>query len=311
MAQKVHYIYHWNHIFGALTALVLLICLVSYGVYSLVETENLLEPPETPLPASNNKAAPKEPSLPQNEVNPSALTDRKPLPRSPGISDAGGSQQQSNKHSIESTPLPLTVFVEERLPVIEVESDPPPVEASIKLPDALSAMEALDTQTDRPSLSEKPQPSQQKDPVLAALQPEQSESNRTAPPGDSGADKTFHLLEINRFSPSVKRFTLARSIIEREPVGSIDSITTDTKGVAVIYAFSEVINMRDRTLYYHWFSNEKPVAKVRVGIGADSWRSYSSKYINEKMKGSWVVELRTADGQKLASAKFFAGTPSM
>jgi len=308
MAQKIRYIYHWNRIFVALTALVPLIFLVSYGVYSLVETENLIEPPDTPLLALNNEATPKDYSLPQNEVNPSTLTDHTTFPRSPDVSDEDESQQQSNKSSIESAPFSPSVSAEERLPVIEVDNDPLPVDANTKLPHEQPARDASETETDTPLLSDKAQPSQQANPNLAARQSEQSDSNRADLPQNSGPDRTFQLQEINRISPSVKRFILARSIIDREPIGSIDSITTDTKGVATIYAFSEVINMSNRTLYYHWVNNEKQVAKVSVGIGTDSWRSYSSKYINKKMKGSWLVELRTEDGQKLASAKFFAGT---
>ena len=311
MAQKIRYIYHWDRIFGALTSLVLLLGLVSYGVYSLIKTENSIGPSDTPLLSMKNQAAPKGYSLSQNEVNPSALTDQKTLPRSPDGANEEESQQQLNKPLIESAPLFPSVSGKERLPVIEVENDPLPADANTDLPRDQSAMEALRTETDHLFSSGKAQASQQANPDIAARHSEQSKSNRADLPLHSGPGRIFQLQEINRISPSVRRFILARSIIDREPIGSIDSITTDTKGVAAIYAFSEVINMSDRTLYYHWFNNEKQVAKVSVGIGADNWRSYSSKYINKKMKGSWLVELRTEDGQKLASAKFYAGTPSM
>jgi len=308
MAQNIHYIYRWNRIIGAMTVLVFLVCLVSYGVYSLVETESPMESPDTTRLALNNEVATKYQSLPQSGVDPSARTEGIVLPGSPDVPVEDNSQQRSNKSPIESAPLPLGVSEKERLPAIAIESDPLSVDINTNLPHEQQATGASETKKDQPFLSDKEPPGQQADFDPAAPQPEQSESDRADFPQNSGTGKTFQLQEINSISSSVKRFILARTIIDREPIGSIDSITTDTNGVAAIYAFSEVTDMSGRTLYYHWYINEEQVAKVRVNVGTDSWRSYSSKYIDKNMKGAWLVELRTRDGQELARAKFFAVT---
>lgn len=124
---------------------------------------------------------------------------------------------------------------------------------------------------------------------------------------DSDSNRTFHLQEIKKFSPSVKRFTLARAITDREPIGTMESINMDSNGLAIVYAFSEIVGMKDQMLNYYWYHDEKRVAKVPIHIGSNRWRINSSKYINDKMQGTWSVELQTDNGQLLASAKFISG----
>ncbi len=309
MAQKIYYIYHWKRIFGALIALALLVFLVSYGVYSLLEPENSVQQPGEPSLGLNNETAPKDHSQPQSDISPRALADQNTLLRSPDVTDQNKAQQQADKPSIEPAAIAPRIPEEERVPINRDESGSFPVEVKTKSIESQPAIEASETETNQPILFDRTQPSPQANPDQARQQGQQNKSIRADLPQDSRTGKAFQLQEVKKVSPSVKRFILARSIRGREPIGSLDSITIDTEGVAVIYAFSEVINMSGSTLYYHWFNNMKQVAKVRADVGAKSWRSYSNKIINNKMQGSWLVELRTEDGQILASGRFFAKIP--
>lgn len=309
MAQKIYYIYHWKRIFGALAVLAVLVFLVSYGVYSLLETENSVEQPGEPTLDLNNETAPKDHPQPQNDISPRALADQNTLLRSPDETDQNEAQQQSDKPLIEPAAISPRISEEERLPIIRDESGSFPVDVKTKSIESQPAMEASETETPQPLLFNRTQPSRQAHPDHARQQGQQNKSIRADLPQDPATGKAFQLQEVKKVSPSVKRFILARSILGREPIGSIDLITIDTKGVAVIYAFAEVINMSGSTLYYHWFYNMEQVAKVRVDVGSNRWRSNSNKTINNKMQGSWLVELRTEDGQILASGRFFARIP--
>jgi hypothetical protein len=102
----------------------------------------------------------------------------------------------------------------------------------------------------------------------------------------------------------VERFALAKSVAQNRPVGDLEDIRFDDKGVAAVYAFSDVVGMKDDFIFYHWMRDGREIAKVRIGVWADRWRSYSSKVINRSMKGRWRVELRNAKGRVLASAEF-------
>lgn len=105
-------------------------------------------------------------------------------------------------------------------------------------------------------------------------------------------------------SSVVKRFVLVSGVKQREPVGSINTIFLDGNDIATAYVYSEVVGLKDKYLNYIWKKNGKEIAKVKVGVWGDSWRSYSRKYLNQKMRGNLSVELRTLDGKLLAETSF-------
>jgi len=104
-------------------------------------------------------------------------------------------------------------------------------------------------------------------------------------------------------SDNIKRFSLAPYMNGKEPAGDFSSLTFKNN-ITTIWAFSEAINLRNETLYYVWKLNGKQLAKVRVGVGADQWRSNSSKLVQKNMQGNWLVELQDSQGKVLANSKF-------
>ena len=135
-------------------------------------------------------------------------------------------------------------------------------------------------------------------------EPSESTTVAVARPDRGGATRPFRLQGTEVLSPSVKRFLLAKSVANNKPVGDLNDVTLNDNGVAAVYAFSDVVGMKDDFLFYEWFRNGKRVAKVRVGVWAKRWRSYSSKVLNERMRGSWRIELRNDEDRLLASADF-------
>lgn len=105
-------------------------------------------------------------------------------------------------------------------------------------------------------------------------------------------------------SPTVKRFLLAKSVSNNKPRGGLDDIQFNAHGVATVCSFSEVVDRSGDRLSYVWLRDGERVATVPVEVGADRWRSYSTKVINRSMKGAWRVELHDRDGTLLASADF-------
>jgi len=107
-------------------------------------------------------------------------------------------------------------------------------------------------------------------------------------------------------SDQVSRFLITNGLSSREPMGTINDIRLEdpVNGVLSVFAFSDVRGLRGKALYYRWINGEKQVANVRVGVGSDRWRSSSSKVLNNRMQGSWRVELKTGDGTLLAYTEF-------
>ena len=121
---------------------------------------------------------------------------------------------------------------------------------------------------------------------------------------DPPADAAFEAGELVVVSAAVERFSLAGGIENREPVSGLDAVRFDADGLAAVYAFSEIEGMAGSTLYYRWSHEGEEVAVVPVHIGAERWRSHSSKFIEDISTGTWSVELRDGDGNRLAEADF-------
>lgn len=114
----------------------------------------------------------------------------------------------------------------------------------------------------------------------------------------------FSDIDTKVYSEKIKSFVLANGVKKKLPVGSIDDIRLDHNNIATVYAHSEASGLKDEILHYVWILNGKKIAKVRSGVWANSWRSYSSKFINRQMKGDWKVELQNNKGDVLAASTF-------
>lgn len=121
---------------------------------------------------------------------------------------------------------------------------------------------------------------------------------------DDATVRNIEQLNIKLYSKQVKRFLLTQGIKNKEPIGPEPSeLNTDKNGLITLYAFSEVINLKDQHLEYRWIHRGKTVAKVKVGVWGQKWRSSSSKFVNAQMLGDWQLELRNQN-QRLASMTF-------
>ena len=140
--------------------------------------------------------------------------------------------------------------------------------------------------------------------ALADPDPSDGPKAQVLGPAPAIAEAAFKAGKIVVASPAVQRFSLARGVENREPVSDLNGVRFDANGLATVYAFSEVAGLAGSTLYYHWVHDAKERAAVPVRVGAERWRSYSSKYIEESMTGSWSVQLRDAEGKLLAEAAF-------
>ncbi len=113
----------------------------------------------------------------------------------------------------------------------------------------------------------------------------------------------FSQSDVEILSNNVTRFVIASSVIENEPIGKINNIIFKNN-IATVYAFSEVKNLKDSTLYYIWSVDGQQIAKVKLNINGNRWRSHSSKFIQPTMHGQWKVELQNGKDEILAINRF-------
>jgi hypothetical protein len=150
--------------------------------------------------------------------------------------------------------------------------------------------------------------------VVSPAAPEPAAVARVAPEAPSSAPAVRRstsgpalVLRSNEIvSPSVSRFQITDRIRRREPVGSIEDIREDSKvaGLVRVIVFSSVSNLAGQRITYRWRRGDQIFAEVPVSVGGNSWRSYSSKYLSNDMRGRWTVELVDKSGTVLALTEF-------
>lgn len=322
--REPEYIYHWNRIIGALFALVLMIGLLGYGIHAWLtpspraetppprsetapaqaETtpEATLEghPAESPVPSPRAPGQtlaqpPASPAIPESTgPEPAQLeTTRGPTPEQEAAIDTEPEQEGPSASGPQHEP-PLATEREQGPADATGDAEQPPRD---HLPSAEAAavsptfVESSAAQAPDPSPSVKAQP--EPDPELGRATADQD-----------GIGVRARSQDISLSSAAVKRFSLAQSVLNREPRGALDDITYNAAGLTSVSAFSEVIGLNGEVLHYRWLQEGTEVAVVRVRVGANRWRSHSTKWMDRSMEGPWRVELLDSKGTLLASIDF-------
>jgi len=91
----------------------------------------------------------------------------------------------------------------------------------------------------------------------------------------------------------VARAVICTAIVDREPQGSAE---TFAKGLQKLSCFSHIEGVKDTLKIQHkWYYKEQLAGTVPLTVRSMSWRTYSSKKIEEKMTGDWKVEIVNAE----------------
>jgi len=97
-------------------------------------------------------------------------------------------------------------------------------------------------------------------------------------------------------SPAVVRAQFCSGISDREPVDRLESISPE-KGT--LYYFTEVSLAAGDTLIHRWLHDGWTIAEVPLTVGADRWRTWSSKQIWHLGAGQITVQVVNGDGEVL------------
>lgn len=101
---------------------------------------------------------------------------------------------------------------------------------------------------------------------------------------------------------AVVEAALAAGVENRQPVGAA---TVFSANVGRVYAYTRLAGAAAEGAVTHvWYYAGEVKAQVKLTVGADDWRTWSSKTILPQWTGEWLVEVQGADGRVLASLSF-------
>ena len=99
---------------------------------------------------------------------------------------------------------------------------------------------------------------------------------------------------------------ICKDVIDHEPV---DSGTSFPATVGKLYCFTKITGAQSPTQVTHvWLFDGTERARVDLAVGAASWRTFSSKIIQEHELGAWRVDVLDPEGNVLKTLEF-AVTP--
>ena len=107
---------------------------------------------------------------------------------------------------------------------------------------------------------------------------------------------------VSQAETQVSRIAVAKEIVAREPAEVNNIFKSD---VGQIYCFTEITTDQAPTSVVHvWQYEGKTVAEVPLRVGANRWRTYSSKKLDSNWQGNWKVEVFSDKGVLLESTEF-------
>lgn len=105
----------------------------------------------------------------------------------------------------------------------------------------------------------------------------------------------------------VARATFTSEVVDREPVDTIDRLSTDH--VQILF-FTELRGLRGQTVTHRWEHGGEVLAEVPFEVGGDRWRVFSSKKLLPGWVGEWSVAVLDSEGRVLAARSFeYVATP--
>jgi len=108
---------------------------------------------------------------------------------------------------------------------------------------------------------------------------------------------TLPVVSLSAGNPEITRAEFCTSIVDRNPGDTPESINV---GLNTLYFFTEVLNGQDSSISHRWFYNDIQIADVVLKIGADHWRTWSTKQVWHLTPGTLKVQIVSSDEQILA-----------
>lgn len=103
------------------------------------------------------------------------------------------------------------------------------------------------------------------------------------------SEATATLQEQSGFNPgTVARSTFTSSIVDREPVDTLQQMTAMEQKV---YFFTELRDMEGQTATHRWELNGEVMAEVAFEVKGSRWRVWSSKNLQPQWEGEWKVSV--------------------
>jgi len=100
----------------------------------------------------------------------------------------------------------------------------------------------------------------------------------------------------------IAEMVFCESVEERDPINSSISFPDN---IGELYCYTWIEGAPEATSVIHvWYYGDEEMSRISLKVGANSWRTWSSKKILESWKGKWRVDVLISNGDLLGSQEF-------
>ena len=110
------------------------------------------------------------------------------------------------------------------------------------------------------------------------------------------------LMAQEESTAKVTEITICTAVEDRVPVGAD---TTFSSTVERVFCYTKISGAAaDSSVTHVWYHGDNEMARQKLNVKADNWRTWSSKRIMESWTGEWRVDVLSAAGIVLESKAF-------
>ena len=110
------------------------------------------------------------------------------------------------------------------------------------------------------------------------------------------------LMAQEESTAKVTEITICTAVEDRVPVGAD---TTFSSTVERVFCYTKISGAAaDSSVTHVWYHGDNEMARQKLNVKADNWRTWSSKRIMESWTGEWRVDVLSAAGIVLESKTF-------
>lgn len=111
--------------------------------------------------------------------------------------------------------------------------------------------------------------------------------------------------KVEYLNSHITQAQLSLGINKLKPYGKVDlPLLVDNTKATGIFFFTEVNDMRGRTVFHEWLKEGKSIFKLKAIIRGDNTGFYTSKLFTPRSVGQWQVRIITDQGEVLHKIDF-------
>lgn len=184
---------------------------------------------------------------------------------------------------------------------VEISAETKPNDVKQEVVAAIEVEKDAATATPMENTNDRPQTVTKPEAVTNSAQEASAVPAAAEPPAAKPAD---YPVVISIQNQDITHAALTDRMNGLEPARELSSTADLDDGFLKLYFYTDLSGRAGDILTYSWYRNDKRIARIRVPVGSDRWRSHASKNISANMRGDWKVVVTDRKGNTLVTSTF-------